>query len=271
MRVYSSSNTVTAYSSLTISPVPPTLTLNAAPAATAGVPYTINFSGSEVSGANYGITGWTINWGDGTQTNPDITTLPSDATSATHTYTTPGTDTIIATASDPYFLNTKATTTSQAVTVSADTQSVNAGGPYTISTGESLTLSSTAAGNLNTSDFEWSLIGTSGRTFSTLLEFNPTANYSNGYTTYQVTLTWAQLEAWGSTKGRTAMCASRRYIVVLRRSRKGPLWSSIHAATASFAGTNASVGGSSTVSFSNQTDQSAAERAGRLYLQLRFL
>src|SRR5207248_2326849 len=96
LRVTSDTGTVTVYSSLTITAVAPTLSVSGAPTATAGVPYTISFSGREVAGANYGITGWTVDWGDGSTPS----TLPSAATSAAHTFTTAGNPTITVTASD---------------------------------------------------------------------------------------------------------------------------------------------------------------------------
>ena len=149
LQVVTSSSTVTAYSTLTITAVKPSVTLAPTPAAIAGVPYTINFSGSEVPGANHGITGWTIRWGDGT-----TTTLPGNATSAIHTYTNPGTDTIAISAADPYF---PATSVSRALTVNVGTESCSAGGPYTITAGAGLTLTATAYGSPTA--FNWDLSG----------------------------------------------------------------------------------------------------------------
>ena len=75
-RVKSDSNTTDAFTQLTITNTPPTLTVNAPGNATVGVPYTIAFSGAEV-GANP-ITSWQVKW---SAAGP-VVNLPSDATSA---------------------------------------------------------------------------------------------------------------------------------------------------------------------------------------------
>ena len=263
LRVYSTSNTVTAYSSLTINPVAPTLSVPPEGTAIAGVPYTLTFSGQEVAGANYSITGWTINWGDGTPSDPDITTLPSDATSATHTFTSAGKPTISVTASDNYFA---ATTATQSLTVSVGPQSVGAGGPYTIATGDSLTLTATAAGNLSASSFQWEL-GNVG-----LPDGTATFNSSSGYTTDQVTQTWADLQGLGIDETK----ANSPYNVTVSVAYPASTSSASTTVTASttltvnatpptatFTGTNAplALGGTSTVSFTSPFDPSAAETA----------
>ena len=323
MRVYSSSSTVTVYSSLVITPVRPMLTLTATSPATAGVPYTIDFSGTEVPGAGYGITGWTINWGDGT-TSP----LPSTATSATHTYTTVASDTIVATASDPYYLDSvtvlsgtlsassatvtglpntaffypgepvsgtgipagttilaiestsslilsknattggssslsftsTATSTSQSITVSPGAGSISAGGPYTISTGDSLTLTATAADNLAATAFEWDLFGQGN--FVTLAGGTASFDATTGFTTYQVTQTWAQLQALGIDEGTyNDVRVEVAYAGSTPISTPTTLVVNPTPPTATFTGTNTTLGGSSSVSFSNQADQSASQQA----------
>src|SRR5262249_33450766 len=136
LRVISDSNTVDAYTSLTINYVPPTIHLvTPAPTWTLGVPYEIGFS-VDTSGAvpvSDAITGWKIQWGDGTSSD-----LPSDATSAQHAYLSAQTFPIVMTVYDTYTnpnhlgLAPTATTT---VTVVEGAQTINAGGPYTIHTG----------------------------------------------------------------------------------------------------------------------------------------
>ena len=196
--------------------------------------------------------------------------LPSDATSATHTYTALGTDTIIATASDPYYFDATATTISLAIAVSVDSQSISAGGPYTISTGGSLSLFAAAAGDLSASAFAWDLVGQGN--FVTFA--GGTASYSaqSGYTTYMVTQDWAQLQALGIDEGTSPDAQGvyeATYDVRVAVSYNGAtpvsapttLVVNPTAPTATFTGTAAFLAGSSTVSFSNQADQSAAEQA----------
>ena len=151
LQVDSNSNTATAFASVVVQPLPPSVTVTPAPTATAGMLYTLNFSGHEAAGVDYSITGWSITWGDG-----PTSTLPSGATSATHTFATAGSPKIAVTATDPYM----STTVDQSVTVSYQ-PSVSADGPYTIQTGQSLLLTATASGV--PSKFVWYLQGTSGR------------------------------------------------------------------------------------------------------------
>jgi len=247
LRVVSSSNTVFAYSTLTIAPTAPVLSVSAASTATAGVPYSISFSGQEVPGANYGITGWTITWGDGT-----TSTLPSDATSATHTYTTAANTTISLTAMDPYF---PATTVSVPIKVSVGPQSVNAGGPsYAIGTGDSLVLTGTAAGA--PSGFLWFYNG------DPLTVTGQTTSAGTGSTTDQVTVPWNALQALGVDEESTgAITVTADYAGgISATSAPATLTVNPTPPTAMFAGT-ATLGGTGTVSFTNPFDWSAAQKA----------
>lgn len=106
LRVESTTGTVTNYTTVTIIAARPTVNFSLTGNPIVGVPYMIdNFKAVEAAGANYGVTSWAVNWGDGTPSNPDIETLPSQATSATHTYTTAANDQITLIASDPYYNN----------------------------------------------------------------------------------------------------------------------------------------------------------------------
>jgi hypothetical protein len=69
--------------SLTVNNVAPTLTATGAVTATNGSSYTLNLSASDPGDDT--ISGWTINWGDGT-----IETVVGDPSSVTHTYTNAG-------------------------------------------------------------------------------------------------------------------------------------------------------------------------------------
>lgn len=58
------------------------LTISGAPTASEGQNYTLNLSAS--AGAN--LTSWTINWGDGTPSMPDLQTVPGSTSSVIHRY-----------------------------------------------------------------------------------------------------------------------------------------------------------------------------------------
>jgi len=254
LRVQSTSSTVIAYSILTIQPVAPTVMVSGSATATAGVPYTINFSGQEVAGANYGITGWVINWGDG-----NTSTLPREATSATHTYTTTGSDTIEVTAADPYFA---ATTVQQSVTVSLGAQSASAGGPYTISTGSSLVLTATAIGSPTA--FNWDINGDGNFSDAS----GTTTSAAGGYSTSQVVVSWAQLQALGIDEGTFSDVRVKAVYGDNSSATSAPTTLVINPTppTATFAGTDTALGGSSTVSFTSPFDPSAAQtNAGFTY------
>ena len=108
LRVESDTGTVTDYTTVTIMAARPKVSFSLTGNPTVGVPYTIdNFAIAEAAGVTYGATSWAVNWGDGTPSNPDIETLPSQATSATHTYTTAANDQITLIASDPYYNNSQ--------------------------------------------------------------------------------------------------------------------------------------------------------------------
>ncbi len=250
LRVESTSSTVTAYSSLTIQAVAPTVMVSGSSTAIAGTPYTVSFSGQEVPGANYGITGWVIDWGDGS-----TSTLPRDATSATHTYTTTGSNTVNVTAADPYF---PATTVSLPVTVSLGAQSVNAGGPYMINTGSGLVLTATAIGS--PAAFGWDIKGNG--TFTDAAGTITSA--SGGYSTSQVAVSWAQLQALGIDEGTYSDVRVRAVYGGGSSATSAPATLVINPTppTAMFTGTDTSLGGSSTVSFTSPFDPSAAQTNG---------
>ena len=106
LQVESDTGTVTGYTTVTIVAARPSVSFSLTGNATIGVPYMINnFKATEPAGATYGVTGWAVNWGDGTPSDPDIETLSSQSTSATHTYTAVGTNQITLSASDPYYFN----------------------------------------------------------------------------------------------------------------------------------------------------------------------
>ena len=79
-----------------IGTVPPTLAISGAATTNEGAAYALNLSATETDGAT--ITGWTINWGDGTTPQP----ISGNPESINHTYTSgaPNTYTITATATD---------------------------------------------------------------------------------------------------------------------------------------------------------------------------
>src|SRR5262249_3909242 len=93
MQVTTTNGTFYGYTTLVIDTAPPVSTLHASESAHVGAPYAVafaaDFPGDEVA------TGWSVNWGDGT-----ITPLPSDATTATHTYIFQGFYTVTASVTD---------------------------------------------------------------------------------------------------------------------------------------------------------------------------
>jgi hypothetical protein len=250
-RVVSGDTTVTAYSSLTITSVAPAVSINGSGTATLGQPYTIDFSAQEVSGVNYEVTGWSINWGDGTTSE-----LPSGSMDDPHTYATPGNYSIVATATDPYGSYSSA---DSPVTVEVTSNSISAGGPYTITSGQSLTLVATAAGS--PISFAWNLTG-----FGVFSSFeDQTIQSSSGETTSQVTLTWTQLQSLlgANDEGtfsevRAAASYSDGSMAI---SAVTTLTINATAPTASFAGTDTTLGGSSSVTFTNPSDPSALQRS----------
>jgi hypothetical protein len=79
--------------SVTVNNVDPSLEISGSPAGATGVVYTLDLSSSDPG--NDTISGWVIDWGDGT-----VDAVIGDPTTATHTYQTIGDFTISATASD---------------------------------------------------------------------------------------------------------------------------------------------------------------------------
>ena len=73
--------------------VAPVISLTGAASATAGQSYSVNFSATEVGA--HTVSGWTINWGDGSSTS-----LAGTATSTSHVYAQVGSYSVIATATD---------------------------------------------------------------------------------------------------------------------------------------------------------------------------
>ncbi len=89
-----SGDSTTIHKTLTISVVPPTLHVTGNNAVDVGSQYALSFT--ETPGpAPHALEGWSIDWGD---TNSDD--FDADTTSGNHTYATPGTYTITATATD---------------------------------------------------------------------------------------------------------------------------------------------------------------------------
>ena len=179
-RVKSDSNTTDDFATLTVKNTAPTLSVNAPPTATLGVPYTITIDGTEVGSSP--ITGWRVDWGNGT-----VVDLPSDATSATYTYGAAGTENITVTATDsngsyqyPNAIH---------VTVSAGAETLDAGGPYTVQAGSSVVLTATTQGT--PTSFQWDINGDG--VYTDVAGSVPAP--VNGVTTSRATLTWANLQS----------------------------------------------------------------------------
>ena len=92
----SSGETGTACGTVVVTDVAPTLVVDGAAQVDEGAVYTLGFSATDDPGTDT-VTGWTIDWGDGTQAE----SLAADATGATHTYAEgPATHTVTVTAVD---------------------------------------------------------------------------------------------------------------------------------------------------------------------------
>src|SRR5262249_51891580 len=199
------------------------------------------------------LTRWRINWGDGTSTD-----RPSDATSATHTYRAAPTAPITVTAFDAFGSGTA----SKTVSFTEGEGTVNVGGPYAVHAGDNgLVLSATSYGS--PTSFAWDVNGDGN--FSDATGSNPAP--VDGVTTSQVALPWATLQAILSGSG---VAQDGPQVLGNLRVRvtyaDGNSVTSAPAAltildtppTATFSGTDATVGGASTVSFAQAFSPSAA-------------
>ena len=255
MQVTTTGGTFYSYATLIVNTVPPVVTVSAPSTAKVGEPYSVTFSsafpGGEVP------TGWSVDWGDGTST-----TLPSDATTATHVYTAVGTDTVTASVTDAAGTYTS---TGQTVTVGQDTStsSVSAGGPYTINAGNSLTLTATADGAPTTALWDLKGLGTyTGGSASFV-------SNGDGTSTSTLTLTWAQLAVDGITDSGVFASVSVQAVYPTTvvpagflNSTKTTLTINDVVPTATLSGT-ALEGGAGSVTFSNQA--SPVQTSGFLY------
>ena len=250
LRVVSNTNTVDAFTTLTVVNTPPLITVNAPATATVGVPYSIAFTGTELGSDP--ITHWKVTWGDGTTSD-----LASDATTATHVYNTAQVAPIpvTVTAQD---VNGSYSANPVLVTVNEGAASIASGGPYTVAAGSSLVLSASSFGS--PTSFSW--------------DINGDGVYGDA-TGAQVTLSWASLQAL-LTSGGTVHDGPQTIngVSVKVSYADGVSGHTVVSAptsltildtppTATFTGTNTTKGGSSTVAFTNPSDFStAATQAG---------
>jgi 6-phosphogluconolactonase (cycloisomerase 2 family) len=269
MRVISDTNTVDAYATLIVRYVAPTITLTAAPTWPVGVPYTLGVS-ARINGADP-ITGWKIQWGDGT-----TSLLPSDATSAKHTYLSVQTFAIDATVYDTYTNPTPGTQsatppphiglapTREVMVAVGDVQTVNAGGPYTIHAGDNnLVLTATTYGAPTA--FAWDVNGDGNFTDAT----GSTPAAVGGITTSQASLNWLQLQNLLTSNGviqdGPQTLANVRVRVTFADGATVTAATSLTILdtppTATIKETDTTVGGSSTVSLINPIEPSAAVTA----------
>jgi 6-phosphogluconolactonase (cycloisomerase 2 family) len=156
----------------------PTLTLSGAPVVRLNDTYTLTLQASDPSAD--GPRTWTINWGDGTAQAPDLQMVTGNLTTAMHAYTRSGSFTITASASDsdggPFQAQ-------NAVTVQVKSfPHAEAGGPYLVLEGGSLTLNGAASFDPDGSalSYAWDISG-SGQ-FADATGVAPT-------------LSWAQLQS----------------------------------------------------------------------------
>jgi VCBS repeat-containing protein len=131
----------TAFTSLTIANVEPTLIVTGADNISAGVPYQLNFSA--IDPGEDRIFEWRINWGDGTP----VEIFGSGTVAATHTFNNPGTVSIEVSAVDEDSTPNAITATPKLLNILVTQDQISAGGPYLIQEGEALTLNATAIGS----------------------------------------------------------------------------------------------------------------------------
>jgi hypothetical protein len=255
MQVFTTTGAFYAFTTLVIDATRPVIDVNtgAGGSANVGEPYTIGFSptfpGDEQP------TGFVVNWGDGTST-----TLPSDATTATHVYTKVGTDQLTVSVMD---VNGATTSPEQTITVGVDPNSVRAGSPYVIDAGSTLTLVAMADGL--PSQAKWDLLG-----IGTYTDDSGTfVDNGDGASTSTLTLTWAQLQALGITDSGVFSNVTVEAIYPTSVVPAGFLTSAATtltvndvAPTATLSGT-ALEGGPGSVTFSNQA--SFVQTSGFLY------
>jgi Domain of unknown function (DUF4114)/PKD domain len=257
-RVTSDNNTVDAYSTVTVAYVAPIVHPSGADTGTTGVPYRIDFS-ADLAGVEP-ITGWTVTWGDGSTTE-----LPSDATSAVHTYTSSSAFGIVVTAADAV----GSATAGKTVTVTEGPATISIPGPQTIQVGDGLVLRAQSYGS--PTSFAWDVNGDGTFGDATGSAGAPV----NNVVTSEVTLTWADLQAVLTAGGVVQDAPQALANVRVRVTYAGgnTVTSTPTAVTildtpptAAFTGTDTVVGGSSTVSFANPESLSAAlTRVGFTY------
>ncbi len=128
----------------------PSVSISGANTANTGVQYTLNITAAPAAGST--LSGLSVNWGDGSA----VEALATSALSATHTFTTAGTPTITVTATDT---NTLIASAVQSVTVGLSQPTVSVTGNASSLTGDSYSLSITAApaagSSLSTLKVDW--------------------------------------------------------------------------------------------------------------------
>ncbi len=139
VRATNSVATTTRYRTLTVINTPPTITPPSEATAITGEPFLLSLSVTD-PGDDL-VTGWEIDWSDGS----DLQVLGASATSATHTFTADGAYTVLIRVFDEDSGNDAAHVITHTVTVGI-TEVPNTG-PYTINEGESLTLSASPYGS----------------------------------------------------------------------------------------------------------------------------
>jgi 6-phosphogluconolactonase (cycloisomerase 2 family) len=286
LRVFTSTGTTDASSQFTVNYVPPTVKLTSATDATLppstnatlGVSYQIGFSATQAGQET--LTGWFVQWGDGTSS-----LLSGDATSASHTYLTVPSKPMQVTAYDSY-TNPDPTspstpphiglapTVSLSVNVKEGPGTVSVGGPFTVHAGDDLVLTASTYGSPTA--FAWDLTGK-----GTFGDAPGTTQTTNGaLTTSQATLRWADLQnILGANDGPQELDNVQLRVTYADGNsvtvpatlpiphKPGPASVVIldTPPTARFSGTDTVVGGSSTVSFASLVEPSALEKAGVTY------
>ncbi len=141
----------TAHAAITVTNVPPVISLSGAGSINQGANYAITFGSTAVVPGAHVVTGWHVNWGDGLSSD-----LAGNASGASHSYTAVGDHTVTATATDA----TGTYSNHQTVTVNNVNPTVAiAGNPGTASEGSNIALTSSVSdpGGAQAFIYAWSI------------------------------------------------------------------------------------------------------------------
>ncbi|MFO0928937.1 MAG: PKD domain-containing protein [Gemmataceae bacterium] len=242
MQVTSTVGTSYEFTTVTVNRVAPTVSVAAPATADVARPYTVTFGATFAGGER--PSAFVVTWGDGSST-----TLPADASAATHTYLRVGNYSITVGVQEG---GTTTDAVAQPVTVGVNPTSLHADGPTTIDAGGALTLTVTADGAPTTAQLDLLGQGTYSAASASFTD------NGDGTSTATLTLPWTQLQAAGvSAPGAyPAVTVRAVYGATTLTSAATTLTVNDVAPTAAFTG-SATEGGPGSVSFTSVYHPSA--------------